>query len=238
LDLDFNRALADAARQLADEKTMATTLDRVVVLCTEILQQCDCASLSVVEQGQIRTLAASDEVLNIADKLQLEHGEGPCLGALEETDRVIAGDLAADDRWPVWGPAVVTHVGVRSILSHHLPTDGGSMRVLSLYSERADAFTHEDLDESEALAAHASVALGASLKEAQLTRALESRTVIGQATGILIERFGLDAEKAFAVMRRVSQNHNIKLHELATHLVETGVLLHPKSLTEDHDPSS
>jgi AmiR/NasT family two-component response regulator len=85
------------------------------------------------------------------------------------------------------------------------------------------------------LAAHTSVVLAANLKEEQLHRALESRTVIGQATGRLIERFGLDADQAFAVMRRVSQDHNIKIYALAQHLVETGVLLDPWTAPKDDD---
>jgi hypothetical protein len=116
---------------------------------------------------------------------------------------------------------------MHSVLSYRLTTHGDVLGALNMYAAAEAAFDHEDVFEGEVLAAHTSVVLAAALKEEQLTRALESRTVIGQATGRLIERFGLNADQAFAVMRRVSQNHNIKLHALAHHLVETGVLLDP-----------
>ena len=55
-----------------------------------------------------------------------------------------------------------------------------------------------------------------------LETALERRTVIGQATGLVMERFGLTAEVAFEVLRRLSQEHNRKLHDIAVELVSEG----------------
>jgi hypothetical protein len=120
-------------------------------------------------------------------------------------------------------------------MSFCLFSSGGSAGVLILYSRSGDGFDPEDMLEAQVMAAHASVALATQFKEHQLHQALETRTVIGQATGILIERFGLTPDQAFAVMRRVSQHHNIKLHVLAENLVQTGILLDP-SRTDDHQP--
>jgi AmiR/NasT family two-component response regulator len=74
------------------------------------------------------------------------------------------------------------------------------------------------------LAAHAALALAATLEEDHLHRALESRRMIGEATGIIRRRFGLTTDQAFGVLRRISQTHNIKLHQVAQTLVDTGSL--------------
>lgn len=63
---------------------------------------------------------------------------------------------------------------------------------------------------------------GAHEQIANLEIAVEHRTVIGQAVGILQERFGMDSERAFAVLARLSQERNIKLYTLATTLAEHG----------------
>ncbi len=227
MDVDFNRVLAEAVREMAEERSIVTTLDRVVQTCVEAVEHCDMAGVSFLENGEIRTVAASDETLRVIDQLQFELGEGPCFDALRTEERVVANDLDQDERWTTWGPAMVSRVGMRSVLSFRLATRRDALGALTLYAARVGAFDHEDVFEGEVLAAHTSVVLAASLKEEQLQRALESRTVIGQATGRLMERFGLDADQAFGVMRRVSQDHNIKLYALAQHLVETGVLLDP-----------
>ena len=87
-----------------------------------------------------------------------------------------------------------------------------------------DAFDHDDHLDGLILAAHAAVALAATLEEDQLHRALETRRMIGEATGIIRERFGLTSDQAFAVLRRLSSHQNVKLHRVAQHLVETGSL--------------
>ena len=71
------------------------------------------------------------------------------------------------------------------------------------------------------LARHAAVAVAATREQAQLWQAIDARQLVGQATGILMERFALDADRAFDVLRRYSQHHNLKLHEVATRLIES-----------------
>ncbi|HET7072150.1 MAG TPA: GAF and ANTAR domain-containing protein [Nocardioides sp.] len=227
MDFDYNRLLADAARELAHEPSNATTMDHVVALCVDSVPGCDAAGVSVADGADIRTLATTDDSLVVMDQLQLTLGEGPTLEALHNRESVVCLRLADDHRWPRWGRRVVEESGHASLMSFCLFASDDSSGTLVLYSRKEDGFDHEDLLEGQVLAGQASVALAANLKEQQLTQALETRTVIGQATGILIERFGVKPDQAFAVMRRVSQNHNIKLHLLAEHLVQTGVLLDP-----------
>jgi GAF domain-containing protein len=221
---EFNRQLAEAAREMAEEEGTQQTLDRAVQMATDLIGPCDLAGVSLVRPGGIETPAASHEALRRLDELQYELEEGPCRDALRQTDVVAVSDLAHDERWPHWGPHISREVGVRSSMSFRLFTTGDDMGVLNLYATRVDAFNHDDLLDGLILAAHAAAALASTLQEEHLYRALETRRTIGEAIGMVRERFGLTGEQAFAVLRRMSSHHNIKLHQVAEQLVETGRL--------------
>jgi GAF domain-containing protein len=224
VDSDFSRAVTQAVRQMADEPTVDATLDRAVQMCTETIEACDMAGISVIENGRSRTLAASNEILRQVDQWQFELGEGPCHDALAMHETVTANDLEHDSRWPTYGRRIAEETGIHSSLSYRLFTTGDAFGALNLYALRPGAFGHEELVEGEALAAHAGAALANTLKEHQLQQAISSRTVIGQATGILMERFALDGDAAFGVLRRISQNQNLKLFAVAESLVHSGRL--------------
>jgi GAF domain-containing protein len=224
MDESFNRLVASAVREMAEEPTLVATVERAVEMCTHAMRSCDMVGISVMEGGQIRTVAASNEVLRQIDQWQFELGQGPCYDALREHETVTANDLAHDDRWPLYGQRLAQETGIHSSVSYRLFTNGDSLGALNVYARARSAFSHQDVAEGQALAAHAAAALATSLKEHQLQQALETRTVIGQATGMLMERFGLDADAAFGALRRISQNGNIKLYAVAERLVATGRL--------------
>ena len=108
-----------------------------------------------------------------------------------------------------------------SIVSYRLFTTKDTLGALNLYSRKTNAFDTDDIYNGQALAAHVAVALSASQHVEQLELAISTRTVIGRAEGILMERFDLSADKAFAVLRRVSQRRNVKLNQVAAELVRT-----------------
>ena len=111
---------------------------------------------------------------------------------------------------------------IRSSLSFRLFTrEDHSWGALNVYSRHPHAFTDEDVVHGQTIAAMAAVVLAKSVNDEQLVRALETRTHIGQATGILMERYDLDAERAFEVLRRISSQTNIKLRDLAVQVVTT-----------------
>jgi GAF domain-containing protein len=128
-------------------------------------------------------------------------------------------DLSADARWPGWSGAAAG-LGFRSVLSTGLHTaDDRPLGALNLYRREPGAFAADDHETARLLAAHATAVMAAALRQRNLEAAIESRTVIGQAEGILMIRYGLDAEHAIAVLRRCSQQANIKLRELAEEVV-------------------
>lgn len=219
---EFNRQLAAAAREMAKEHSIQDTLDRAVALAPELVEGCDIAGVSVVHKTRIDTPSATDEAVRVIDEAQFEMQQGPCLDALTEHETVTGNDLSSDERWPEWGPRMVEETQVRSCLCFRLFTSEESLGALNLYSRRTYGFHQEDVDNGLALAAQVSVALVGAQNDHQLHTAMNNRIVIGQAEGILMERFDIDAHTAFRVLARFSSSLNIKLHAVARKIVDTG----------------
>jgi GAF domain-containing protein len=189
------------------------------------------ASVSLVRQRrEIETPAASDDRAAQADQLQYELSEGPCLDAIWEEETFQIDDMTAEERYPRWSQAVAEQAGVRSSLSLQLYTDpdGGSLGGLNLYSPQVRAFDPHTRGEALAFAAQAAVAVTSAQSEEGLRSALGTRTLIGQAQGILMERLKITPDQAFGVLSRLSQESNVKLREVARRLVETGEIPRPQ----------
>ena len=209
------------ARELRTQsEDVANTLESVVAIATDLVPACDEAGVTLVRRkGSITTPAATGEVARAGDALQVVLNEGPCLDALWGQEVVCSSNLAADPRWPQWGPQIARDFAVGSMLCVRLFTDEDTLGALNLYSLREDAFDEMARIEALALAAHVAVALAAAQEIGQLRVAIESRTVIGQAEGILMERFGLSAGQAFTALVRASSVTNRKLSAIAAELV-------------------
>ncbi|WP_310528064.1 GAF and ANTAR domain-containing protein [Nocardioides sp.] len=218
----FADQLADAARSMQGWASTQLTLEKVVLVATEIIQGCDLVGISIVHSDRIDTPVGSNERLNRIDELQFVLKEGPCFDALRMHEVVHSADLANDRRWPRWGPLISKETGVSSIVSYRLYTTRDTLGAMNLYSTDLNAFDADDITNGHALAAHVGVALAASQNAEHLEMAILNRTVIGRAEGILMERFGLTPDQAFAVLRRVSQKGNVKLNRVAEELVLTG----------------
>jgi GAF domain-containing protein len=217
----FVHQVAEVARSMQGATSTQQTLDEVVAVAPELIHGCDLVGISIVTPDGIDTPAGTNEALNRIDELQFQMREGPCFDALELHEVVHSQALATDPRWPRWGPHVAHEIGVVSVLSYRLFTTADSLGALNLYSREPAAFDPDDIRNGEALAAHVAVALAASRQAEQLGIAITTRTVIGQAEGILMERFDISAEQAFAVLRRVSSHSNVKLNRVAEELVRT-----------------
>jgi transcriptional regulator with GAF, ATPase, and Fis domain len=218
----LNEQLADAARALQAETSTQRTLERCVALATSLIEGCDYAGISFVRRkAPIETPAATDPLVLRGDELQYSLQEGPCLDAIWEHETVHSPNLATEQRWPHWAPKVVEELGVASMLSFQLYTSQDTLGALNMYSKRVDAFDEDDFNAGMVLAAQGAVALAESQATEQWQNAALNRTIIGQAEGILMERLALTADQAFAVLRRVSQQNNAKLYQVAGELVLT-----------------
>jgi GAF domain-containing protein len=212
---------AQAARDLQGEGDTQHTLDRALSIATQLVPGCDFAGVSIVHADQtIDTPAQTDALVTDLDRLQYAVGQGPCLDAIRVAETVSSPDLAREQRWPRWAPRVA-ELGISSMLCVRLYTSLDTLGALNLLSRSRDAFDQDDVTTASHLAAHLAVALADSQHAAELHSGALNRTVIGQAEGILMERFSLGPGDAFAVLSRVAQEQGAQLHLVAAELVRT-----------------
>ena len=225
-------ASADSFARLAIEMHEAPgveeTIDAVVQFALQALN-CTYAGVALYTRGSRPEVAAvTDSVVADVYDLQLSSQTGPLVTALQEKTTVLIRDTTTDDRWPVWA-AKVAALGVRSVLDVPLVTGAGAHQtvgVLGLYSPAPDAFDVDDEAIAHILARHASVALASARHEETMAQAVDARKLVGQAMGILMERFDVDGDRAFAILKRYSQDTNTKLRDVAQHLIDTRKLPH------------
>ncbi len=204
-------------------------LERIVRSAQSVVGA-DVVSVTWRQDGEFTTPVETDPVASKADAVQYEHGEGPCVEATLEGGLGFAAssDLRRDPRWPRFGPAAAD-LGLHAVFATGMfPRDAGTrMGALNYYSRTPGGLDHVDRDVALVFATHAAVALrgaqvmeAAELRATQLSEAVRSRDVIGQAKGILMERRGLSADEAFDTLRRTSQDLNVKLRDLAQTLAD------------------
>jgi GAF domain-containing protein len=179
----------------------------------------DEASISaIVARREVQTRAASGDLARAVDQAQYDTGEGPCLDTLYEQRTLRVGDLRREQRWPRFTERV-TRLGVRSMLTLRLYVRGDELGSLNLFARRTDAFDDESEYIGLLFAAHAAVATAAAREQQELREAVATRDLIGQAKGVLMERYGIDDDRAFTVLVRFSQTANRKLRDVAREVV-------------------
>ncbi|MET0931524.1 MAG: GAF and ANTAR domain-containing protein [Aeromicrobium sp.] len=155
----------------------------------------------------------SAEVVKV-DEMQHEVGQGPSLEAIATEDTVFSPDLLVDERWPRWRAAAID-IGIGGVASARLHSRGRTIGALNLYTREPDRLSGSQAHTVELLAKHAAAALAAAMDHSSLTQALLTRSVIGRAQGIVMERYGLADGPAFELLKRYSQESNTKLRRVA-----------------------
>ncbi|MEJ7634800.1 GAF and ANTAR domain-containing protein [Aeromicrobium sp.] len=217
--MDSSTFFSQMALDLHDEPTAERTIERIAEYA-RMATSCDDAGIMLVHaRNQVETAAATSQRVGESHNLQIMHDQGPCLDAIEGEPIYCSPDVANDDRWLKWGPAVA-ELGMRSALSLRLETRTRRYGSLNLYAERCNAFDVDDIAVGTIFVRHAAVALANAHNEEGLQVAIDARKLIGQAQGILMERYDLDADRAFEFLRRQSQAHNVKLRSVAAWVVE------------------
>lgn len=199
------------------------TLQAIASTAVRMLSPARYACITIFSRGELVPRASTGELPLLLDRLQQSLGDGPCITAARHQAVFRIEDTRQDQRWPQFS-AEAARLKVRSMLCVPLWVDERGLGALSLYADQAAAFS--DLHErvTGLLATFAALALAEAQRADQMHDALGNRDVIGQAKGILMERHGVTADAAFAVLSRVSQAENMKLAEIARHFVETGKL--------------
>ena len=226
----------DFARSVSGRDGAAERLQRAVDLVVELVGGCDHAGVTIARGGRLSTPAASDATVEQGDAWQYELGQGPCLDSVALEHTVISQDLRTERRWPRWSARVQDSLGVRAMMSLLLFTESDTYGALNLYSDRPRVWSDDDIGLAYVLAGHLATSFGDALEIAHRARAMTTRTVIGQAEGLLMERFGVDADQAFAYLRRMSQTTHTKLAVVAEDLVRTRQL--PGALANETDSAA
>ncbi len=218
----LNRAVAEATRTFFAPTSLEDTLRGVTESARSLIETVDSADILIARGSKKYTShAATSELPVRLDRAQEELEEGPCVDAVRTETLVRCDDFSTDDRWPNFGPIAV-EAGVRSSLSFRLYTSDETIGALNLLALTPDAFTPAHEEVGGVLATHAAVALYTANKTQQFESGLASRDIIGQAKGMIMERYGVDAVQAFGLLAQLSQNENIPVATLAEQIVQRG----------------
>jgi GAF domain-containing protein len=215
-----------ALRELASREDVDDTLQFAVDLAISQIAGCDVADIMFIRAGGVTTPVSTDPLALSLDRVQAATDQGPCLQAGRDQTTIVFEDLGTDPRWPAFAPRAVK-LGIRSAASHPLflhRNQGDRMGVLNLYGHRPGAFDEQAVERGEIFAAQCAAALAGAIAREGLQAALESRDVIGQAKGILMERHRISASEAFDRIRVASQQLNVKARDVAEHVAATGQL--------------
>ncbi|HME48207.1 GAF and ANTAR domain-containing protein [Mycobacterium sp.] len=213
--------MAQLAREVAAPRSAEEVLETVTSAARELIPGVtEAAVLLISRGGKFETHAGTSALAQRLDLLQETFGEGPCLEAAVDELIVRTEDFEKEPRWPRYSRAVFD-LGIRSALSFKLYTSAQTAGALNLFSDTANVFTSQAEAIGSVLAAHAAAAILASRHGEQLESALASRDLIGQAKGIIMQVYKVDAIRAFEMMRRLSQDSNTRLVEIAQRVVDS-----------------
>ena len=215
--IDMMHAVADTLREPGD---LAETLARITYTARDMVPRADYVSISIHRpDDELETVAATDPLISRVDELQRSLLEGPCYLRGNSEPVTYSGNVATDQRWPIYGPQLA-RMGIASQLAMTLHVEPAGHTRLNLYSRRRAAFG-DSRQIADIFVSHAKVALGYAQEVHTLRAAMATRTVIGEAIGIVMSGNDLDEERAFEFLIRVSQNNNVKLRLVAAEIVET-----------------
>lgn len=211
---------------LFSEETLQSALDLTVTLAHEVLPGTAGAGVTLIKEARRLTAAYSDEVTKVADMLQYDLDEGPCLSAWREGRPVRIDYMPEEQRWPRWAPAA-SALGMRSSISVPITVrDNVPMGAIKAYSRYRSAYDDHDIKVLSMFAGQAAIVLAnvQSYEDAQqlsdrLKGALRSRQLIAQAMGIVMQKEGLDEEGAFATLRKLAAGKHKTLQQVAGELV-------------------
>ena len=195
----------------------------ICVAATLVVTGCDHASLLVRRDGRYVTIGASDAIAQRIDDMERIVGGGPCVDAIEEETPQIETDLTTPNQWPQLAARLVAETPVRGAMGFRILVDRRKTGALNLFSDKPNVFDTESAGQAVVLASFASVAVNAVAAGedvSTLRRGLLSNREIGKAVGMLMMLNGVDEHEAFDVLRRYSQDLNIKLADVARTVIE------------------
>ena len=217
---DLALRMAELAQVISLRRVDDVLVD-VTAAAKELIPGVDSAGVLLVGKGGThQTLAPTSDVMFKLDELQMTTGEGPCLQAALDEIVIRTDDFRNEPRFPNYAPKVA-ELGLLSALSLKLYTADRTAGALNLFGYEPRPWNSEAETIGMVLAAHAAAAILASRESEQLQSALSTRDRIGQAKGIIMERFKIDDVRAFEMLRKLSQDTNTKLVDVAHRVIDT-----------------
>ena len=217
------RRIADIVRELHDrpETDSDTVIAELAEHAAVELPGAQYAGVTITtDRKRIDTPAATHRYPLLLDEIQQRHQEGPCLTSAWDKETIHIADLEHDFRWPKYRRDALAETPIRSIMAFQLFIADQSMGALNVYSEMPKAFDQETKEIGLIFATHSAVAWNSARRDEQFRRALASRDMIGQAKGMIMERYGIGPIQAFEMLRKLSQDSNVPLARIAQELVE------------------
>jgi GAF domain-containing protein len=213
-EIKMATVFAELSEELAGSPDGPLTFQRVVDRALEVVPGCDHCGLHLRKRrGKAESATATDDIAAKADRLQDELQDGPCVDAAFQDQNFVVHDLRIDGRWPKWAERALD-LGIRSSMSVRLSANDTTIGALNFYGDQPGAFDG-DQDIAMIYSSHAAAAMANARLVSGLRNAMDSRHTIGMAQGVLAVRYGISYERAFQVLHRYSNDHNIKLRDLA-----------------------
>lgn len=219
-DDEILAAMARLSRSLTPGD-LEHTLRQITDTAVAVLPGVAYSSITVLHKdGRLETVAPTDDLVLEVDAAQFELQEGPCYEAAIDQTYLASSNLPADERFPRYGQ-VAAKAGIRGQAGIRLfetprPAARGA---LNLYSRSVGTF--DELGMLSGLYAQQSaVAIEYARHTDDLLAALATRKTIGMAVGIVMERYSMNEQRAFAFLTRLSQDSNTKLRDIAAHVIE------------------
>ncbi|MEE1617032.1 GAF and ANTAR domain-containing protein [Brachybacterium sp. J153] len=182
-------------------------------------------AVSLLRERKAATAASSGPQALALDELQNSFTDGPCMTAIRENTVIRAGDLRSDGRWPDYA-AAAQEQGVRAVLGLPFDLEDDAKAGLNVYSATPHDFDPVTVESIALQVEQASSAMRLAVRQAlhsetarDLRAAMESRTVIDLAVGILMGRNRCSQEEAIGILKSASNHRNVALRDLAATLV-------------------
>lgn len=212
---------------LADIVYHGSSADEVyAALCNAaplLVPHCDHASLMLMRHGKAVTVAASDAVARVVDDIERATGEGPCLDAIGSEAAQVESDLRTPNRWPAMARGVLNRTPVRGAMGFRINVDDQKVGALNLFTDTAGVFDSISADNAIILTAFTAVTVAAVMhgqEASTLREGLESNREIGKAIGLIMAMHQVSGDEAFALLRKSSQDLNVKISDLAATVVD------------------
>lgn len=211
--------IADMARELHGQSG-DDVLVRVVSHAVSAIPGADYASITTSgATAGTRTVAATHAYPRLLHGIENRCGEGPDVDGATTDGVVRVDDLEHDPRWSAFRAAAIAETPIRSLMAFKLSAGRAMLGVLHLYADDPHSFDSSVDEIGAAFATHAALAWDHACREQHFRSALSSRDAIGQAKGMIMERYRVDADAAFAMLTKMSQNSNTRIVDIARELI-------------------